>query len=644
MKLRPVAAGWVLAGVAGLVLALVAGGGLPQPAPAGLPDAGPVVGWMLPVADLMARLSAVCTIGMLLAAVFLLPGRSDIVEGLAAKAVLNAARSGWVWCGSLLALFILTVADVLGRPVTELSAEAIWSFGIDTSLGQIMVGEAAAAGLLAVLLRWCLSVRVVAVLLLVAVGALLPRAWSGHSATGSHDLTALSLFVHVAAVAIWVGGLIALTWVALHGSRRMPAALARYGPLATWSYVTVALSGVVNVAARLSGWHALASGYGAIIGAKTVALVVLGIIGWRVRRGASFTRTASIEVLIMTATMGLAAALGRTPPPGGPVLDTPAEELLGGAMPAAPTWGRVLWGWQPTGVGLLVVIVGAALYLAGLRVLRRRGDRWPTGRTIAWFAGLAAVGWAALGGLSVYSDVLFSAHMGSHMMLAMVAPILLVLGAPITLALRTLPGPRQPGEVSPRAMLTSLLHSRFMRFLTFPVVGPALFVGSLFALYFTPMFGWLMSSMWGHTAMEFHFLAVGALYYYVIIGVDPSPRTLPPIARFGVLMVTIPFHAFFSIALMSAHEVIAGSYWQALQRPYRTDLLADQYLGGGISWAMGEVPLVLVLGALFVQWFRSDTREARRSDRAADRDADAELNAYNAYLQDLADNGKRREP
>jgi cytochrome c oxidase assembly factor CtaG len=183
-----------------------------------------------------------------------------------------------------------------------------------------------------------------------------------------------------------------------------------------------------------------------------------------------------------------------------------------------------------------------------------------------------------------------------------------------------------------------------MRVLTHPVVGPALFVGSLFALYFTGLFEYLMTSHWGHGAMQLHFLAVGSLYYYVIIGVDPSPRTLPPPVRFAVLMFTIPFHAFFSVALMSAKNVVAAPYWEVISRPYRTNLLADQYLGGGISWAMGEVPLVLVFGALFVQWIRSDVREARRRDRAADRDGDAELEAYNSRLQAMHEHGKRRDP
>jgi putative copper resistance protein D len=153
-----------------------------------------------------------------------------------------------------------------------------------------------------------------------------------------------------------------------------------------------------------------------------------------------------------------------------------------------------------------------------------------------------------------------------------------------------------------------------------------------------------MDSHWGHAAMQLHFIAVGTLFFYVLVGVDPSPRSLPPLVRFGLLLVTIPFHAFFSIAVMSSKNVIAESYWRIIDRPFRTDLLADQYLGGGISWALGEVPLVIVLGAMFVQWIRSDRRDARRLDRAADRDDDADLEAYNAYLRDLAEHGRRRDP
>lgn len=630
------------AGVVALVVALVLGGGAPQDALPGLPDPGAFVAWSLPLVTLISRLSAVLTIGFLILATFLLPNRGDDVEGLSALAVSRASTFAAWWAGASLVLYVVTVADVFGRPIHQLSTPLFWTFATDTSLGRALLIQAAAAGVIAVAARSTVGVRWLAVWTIVSLVALLPVSLTGHaSATGAHDLATTSLFVHVAAASVWVGSLAALMWVAVRGSKRLPDAVQRYSTLATWAYATLAVAGVANASVRLVHLSDLAAtSYGLIIVAKTVALLLVGGWAWHVRRQIAagmgrFARLAMVELVVMTAAIGLAVALGRTPTPASGVTVSPAEELLGGPMPPAPTFGRLLWGWEPTGVALAVVLFGTALYLAGLRVLRRRGDRWPAGRTFAWFAGMAVVYWAGIGGLGQYSHVLFSAHMGSHMMLGMVAPILLVLGAPMTLALRTLPGPRRPGEVSPRALLTSFLHSPFMRVLTHPVVGPALFVGSLFALYFTGLFEHLMTSHWGHGAMQLHFLVVGALYYYVIIGVDPSPRTLPPAVRFAVLMFTIPFHAFFSVALMSSKNVIAAPYWEVINRPYRTDLLADQYLGGGISWAMGEVPLVLVFGALFVQWIRSDVREARRRDRAADRDGDAELEAYNARLRGL---------
>jgi putative copper resistance protein D len=634
-----------------MAAALQIGGGAPEPSPAGIPDPGQLVGWALPATTFLTRVAAVAVIGFLLAAAFLLPTSKDVVEGLSVSAVSLASRWAVVWSLASVVLFALTVSDVFAKPLGGLSYSMFTSAGFETSLGRALLVQAAAAAVLAVACRWTIGVRQLAAWLGVACAMLLPVSLTGHAtASGSHDLATTSLFLHVVGVCLWVGGLVALGWVALRGSKRLPDATARYSTLALWAFAIVAVSGLANASIRMVGWNdVFGSPYGRLVVAKVVALVSLGWLGWWQRRrviaqGRGFLTVVTGELLLMTATIGLAVALSRTPTPSSDVVTTRAEQLIGGPMPLAPTLGRLAWGWEPTGVALAVVGLGLALYVKGLLVLRRRGDAWPIGRTISWMTGMLLIAWAGVGGLGQYSHVLFSAHMVSHMVLSMVAPIFLVLAAPVTLALRTLPGPRQTGEVSPRGMLVAFLHSRFARFVTHPLVGPLLFVGSLFALYFSPAFGYLMDSHWGHAAMQLHFIAVGTLFFYVLVGVDPSPRSLPPLVRFGLLLVTIPFHAFFAIAVMSSRTVIAESYWKAIDRPFRTDLLADQYLGGGISWAMGEVPLVLVLGALFVQWIRSDRREALRLDRAADRDDDAALEAYNAYLRDLSENRRRRDP
>ncbi|WP_370619814.1 cytochrome c oxidase assembly protein [Mumia qirimensis] len=653
------ALGAFLATFATLYVALVVGGAAPEEPAAGISDPGSFVGWAIPVVKVVADLAGLVTAGFLVTAAFLLPSSGPDVQGLSARAMRRASTAAFAWAGVTLVLFALNAADLLLIPVDQLSWSVLTQFFDGTELGWALVAQAVIALLVAVLTRLTFSVRAAALLLGLTLGGFVPQALSGHSAgSGSHDLAVVSLLLHLVGAALWVGGLAGLAWIALRGSRRLPAGVARFSTLALWCVAIIGVSGVVNAATRIQGLGDLDSQYAMLVWAKVAAFVVLASFGLvhrrrtvaeleqtdglddgpaRGRARLLFLRVAAVELIVMGMTVAVAVALSRTPTPKpSDLYQSPAEAILGGALPPEPTLWRLLWGFTPNGVGLAVVGLGLAFYVAGLRVMRRRGDSWPVGRTISWMTGLVVIGWATFGGLGVYSHVLFSAHMVSHMMLSMVAPIFLVLGAPVTLALRTLPGPRSKGDVSPRQMLVSFLHSRFTKVVTFPLVVALVFIGSLYGLYFTPLFETAMESHIGHGLMELHFLAAGSLFYYVIVGVDPSPRTIAPLWRFVILMVTIPFHAFFSIAMMSMTTVVAEDFYTSLDRPYATDLLADQYLGGGIAWAMGEVPLVIVMAALFVQWFRSDSREAERHDRAAGRNDDADLAAYNAYLAQLA--------
>lgn len=635
-----------------LTFFLLLGGGAYELAPIGIADPGKFVGWAVPFTKLLIDITSILVIGFLLAAAFLLPSDKDGVRGLAMRAVVLASRWAFAWAAlSVFYFFVKTAGDGFGKPLTALSWPEVSGY-FETSNGRAIWLQALGALVVAVLTRFALTVRSAAAALGVAVASLAPVALTGHTASsGSHDLATTSLLLHLIGASVWVGGLAALSWVALQRSKRLEPAIVRYSSLALWAFVIVAVSGVVNASVRLRSLHDLfGEAYGQLVLFKIAALVVLGVFGYFQRKriiaaGSGFLRLAVTEVFVMAAAVGLAVALSRTPTPvGNDVLKTPIEELLGGPLPPAPDLLRLLWGWTANGVGLAIVGLGIAFYLRGVWALHRRGDAWPIGRTISWLVGMLVIAWASFGGLGEYSHVLFSAHMASHMLLSMVAPIFLVLGAPMTLALRTLPGPRNPGEASPRSLLLGFLNSRFSRFITHPLVGPVLFVASLYGLYFTGLFQVLMSNHWGHAIMEIHFLAVGTLFYYVLIGIDPAPRQLAPIARFGMLLVTLPFHAFFATAVMSSNTVFALDYWKSLDRPYRTDLLADQYLGGSMAWAMGEIPLVLVMIALLFQWFRSDSREAKRFDRAEDRNDDAALEAYNARLRDLNEHGKRRDP
>jgi cytochrome c oxidase assembly factor CtaG len=218
----------------------------------------------------------------------------------------------------------------------------------------------------------------------------------------------------------------------------------------------------------------------------------------------------------------------------------------------------------------------------------------------------------------------------------MLVPILLVLGGPVGLALRALPAAGRGDPPGMREWLLAALHSRISRFLTNPVVATALFVAGFYGLYLGGLFDAAVGSHIGHVAMNVHFLASGYLFYWVVIGVDPTPRPIPPLAKVAVVFASLPLHAFFAVILMSMPNALGESFYHSLHLSWHTDLLGDQRLGGGMAWAAGEIPLVVVMIALLVQWSRSDQRTARRLDRAADRDDDSELAAYNAMLAELA--------
>lgn len=281
-------------------------------------------------------------------------------------------------------------------------------------------------------------------------------------------------------------------------------------------------------------------------------------------------------------------------------------------------------------VGCLLALTA---YAAAVVRLRRRGDAWPVPRTIAWVLGVLTVAVTMCTALNEYGMVLFSVHMVQHMIISMLSPILLLLGAPVTLTLRALPSAGR-GRKGPRELLVAVLHSRPLRVLTHPGFTIPMFIASLYALYFTPLFDFLMSSTAGHLAMMVHFLLVGLVFFWPIMGVDPGPHRPGYLMRMLELFAGMPFHAFFGIALMMGSEPMIETYAHP-PASLQVTALSDQTAAGGIAWAFSEIPSVLVLLALLVQWHRSEEREARRRDRRADRDGDKELAAYNAYLASL---------
>jgi putative copper resistance protein D len=353
----------------------------------------------------------------------------------------------------------------------------------------------------------------------------------------------------------------------------------------------------------------------------------------------SVFRLITAEILIMISTIFVGSWLSTINPPAREIVSSPGLLVTGIEMPEPPTLSRVLLAYDADGLMLGLLIFAVALYIKGVLILSRRGDKWPVGRTIAFALGISAIDFATSGGLGVYSRFAFSNHMLSHMVLGMIAPIGIVLGAPITLALRTLPIGRNDQERGIRGTFIALLHSKLSKLYTHPVVALAIFNGSLFALYFTPLFGNLMQGHSGHFFMSIHFLLSGILFFQVLIGIDPMPRKVPHIVKMIIIFAAMSIHAFFSISVMSASTLLDNGYFALLERPWATDLLADQRSGGAIGWAMGEIPILLALLATFIQWTRQDKKEAARIDRAADRAAAMgekdDLALYNQYLAEL---------
>ncbi|MFT8180792.1 cytochrome c oxidase assembly protein, partial [Mycobacteroides chelonae] len=422
-----------------------------------------------------------------------------------------------------------------------------------------------------------------------------------------------------------------------------------FSTLALWCYVAIGLSGIINALIRVQLSDLFTTRYGWLLVGKATALLVLGILGYLQRRSAitalseepqnrrPLIRLAGMEAVIFAVTFGIAVGLGRTPPPPPVNLNpSPVEVAIGYTLDGPPTPQRLMFDWRFDLIFGTAAIVFAITYLVGVRRLKARGDAWPVGRTIAWLSGCAFLLIATSSGVGRYMPAMFSMHMVAHMMLSMLVPVLLVLGGPITLLLRVLPAAGKGDPPGLREWVQLLLHSSFSRFLTHPLVATSLFIGGFYGLYLSGLYDAAVDVHAAHLAMNLHFLLSGYLFYWVVIGIDPSPRRLPPVAKLGIVLVSLPLHAFFGVILMGTKSILGEKFYSNLALPWRIDLASDQHMGGAITWATGELPLLVVMIALVIQWSRSDERLARRQDRAADRDDDADLAAYNAMLAKMA--------
>jgi len=599
----------------------------------------------------VAQLATLITSGALVHLLFLrdAPARRAryLSEGFEIS-VLRVASGAWSVCAG--ALIIFEALDANGTPLVRLTIARALPFLWEASDAP----KAWTISFLAALIvffssffaeRWT---GLLVPLWATAIAVLAPVVTGQVLVGPDHDFGSDAAIFQTIAVNAFFGGIVVAVLRVLSGRLIPPATLRRLFqigavalPIIVGTDIIIGLFKLAGgpITASLTGWLILAGFACLIVLAVTfVAAVVLAQRG-RLRAG-NLSVLLSLGAVAVAGWTGVGVAMTRQPPPQYFVPTSIEQVFMGFEVPDAPTLGVLFGQWRPNLLFLGIAAAAITVYLIAVRTLRRRGDRWPLGRTTAWIGGWTVVVVATSSGFGKYSAPDFGVHMIVHMSLNMLAPGLLVLGGVVTLLLRATRSDRNK-PASLHDWITWVLHWRVLQFLYNPLIVFVVFIGSYYGLYLTGIFGDYMRFHWAHQLMNLHFLIVGYLYYSLIIGVDRPPRPLPHIGKLGYVLAAMPFHAFFGVILMTSPVIIAEQFYLRLGLPW-ADLQAQQYLGGGVAWAGGEIPLMIVIVALGIQWSRQDARDARRKDRHIDTGRDDEYDAYNQMLQRLADRDATR--
>jgi cytochrome c oxidase assembly factor CtaG/uncharacterized membrane protein len=662
VRIGPWITGLVALGVVVVSVSMLLAGGAYEAPTVGLPDPGPIVGWGLPISRILTDIAAAFTAAWLIGAAFMNPpGRDGVVSRLGRADVKRAAISAGVWAVLSLTQMVLTLANVLGISLTEaLRPEIISTYAWDVPTTRALAITALIAAVVVVVAVFASTTAGAAILLVLTVVAAALPTLAGHgSGLGDHGLALSAGVTHIAAAMIWLGGLLVLT---IHGLRRengytkdtdLQHSATRFGKAALIAVLLLAVSGIANSYTRLDTVDQLFStDYGRTVTAKVIVLLALvgvaAIIRRRIvpnlsgdKRRRNFLRLLALEVSLVVVAFAIGVALALSDYPRvESLLPTFGESLLGYPYPPPPTVSNVMLGFLLEPVFLVGGIVAAALYVMAVFRLRARGDAWPIGRTIAWLCGIGLMIWTTNAGIALYSQVSVGLHMVQHMTMAMMAPMLMVLGGPATLALRALK-PSTGTQRGPREWVVWGLHSRIARIVTSPFFVFPLFSLSLFVLYFTPLLSFLMGSHVGHVAMQFHFIASGYLFAWIIMGIDPVPKPLPYSARFALVLLALGVHGFFAVIVMMSSQPLAPEWYSIVRPDWVTDPVADTVFGGQVAWGISEIPMLFMVIVLTWHWMQRDERDARRHDRQAARDGDAQLHAYNAYLDRINTRSKQ---
>lgn len=650
-------AGLLLLALLSLLVALAYGGGS---APLVVADPGPIVRWGLPTARLAYNLSAAVTLGALAIAVWSCSRKEPEFE----RAMSLAQGGAAAWTVSTIAAALLGYLDVSAVPFSFDAhfGEGMWFYLVNLEVGQLWLMAIVMTAILSTFVfasrsRWGTFLTTAFAFL-----TLWPIASLGHTAGAAFHSTAVGgITLHYTGAAVWLGGLVVVAIVALGapGRRRLPL-IERYSQLAIIAFITTGASGVVASWMNIGDWERLfTTPYGHITLFKAALLIVLGWFGYLQRRYfinrmaqniadrkstlKPLTYLIALEFLVMGAVSGAAAALGRTPSPQ-PQLTaeeltepTPAQILSGETLPPPFEFSRLFTEWRLDPIWTLLSLLAVAFYYLGVRRLRKRGDKWPWWRIAAFTFGILVLLYNVNGAMIVYGRFQFSFHMTDHMILSMLIPIFIVLGAPMTLLLRAVK-PRDDGSMGMREWVLHVVHSKYATFFSHPIVAGINFALALLIFYFTPLFRWATVDHVGHMWMIAHFLIVGYLFVESLIGDDPSRTRAPYPARLISLILVMTFHAFFGLSIMTGTGLLVAEWYGATGRTWGPETaLLDQQIGGAIAWGIGEFPTVILAVTVGLQWAKSDEKRAKREDRRAKKTDDAELKAYNEQLRALAE-------
>jgi len=636
----PAIVGVSIAGLVGLAAALVFGGAATESL---LADPGAVVRFGTPVSKLAVSASIALLLGGLAVKLFALPAgkAADHVHTLALGAAIGLTFS-------MVAYTFFTFLTVYAAPVSlDAGFEASLQYFItDTDLGRLLVIVTVLSILVTVILATARSFWWSAVAFAFSVAMVWPFGEMSHSgSTDNHGIAVSALVLHIVFVSLWSGGLVAAI-VAMAAGADRETTIRRYSSIALLSISIVAITGIASSIVRIGDWANIYSGYGLIVALKAAITIAAGILGarWRLslipridaRKGVA--RFALLEVALVTVALGLATGLGRTATPAAdnfPAEPTPAEILLGRPLPPPWTWETAFTEWRIDLIWLLFAVLSSIFYVWGVVRLARRGDSWPVHRVVSWIVGMAVLVYTTSGGVAVYGEFLFSAHMIEHMVLTMLIPVTIVMSAPVTLVARAVEA-RQDGSRGMREWILGIVQSRWVGIVGHPLISTVVFALSLIVFYYSPLLGWATTTHLGHQWMIVHFLLTGYLFVQALISVDPSPHRAPYPMRLILLMATMGFHAFFGLSLMTGTGLLLPEWFGAMGREWGDAPLADQQIGGAIAWGIGELPTLVLSGLVILSWIKSDEREAKRRDRQASRDGDAELLAYNAMLGSIS--------